>query len=76
MARAAATACLLAACVALAAAAASTPADAPIAFAPTESTKASAPNPKASYATRSKPYALDSLATTPTSYNQIQVGSL
>lgn len=47
-------------------------ASAPVAFAPTTATNAGAPNPSASARPRSGQYAADSLATTPTSYNQIQ----
>ena len=51
-----------------------TTAQGPVAFAPTGAVdRASAPNPAASARLRTGNYALDSLASTPTSYNQIQV---
>jgi len=48
------------------------PSEAPIAFAPTRATEASAPSPQIARV-RTGQYASDSLATTPTSLNQIQV---
>lgn len=47
----------------------------PVAFAPTTSTTASAPSPSNYVRQRTGQYASDSLANTPTSYNQIQVGN-
>ena len=64
-------ACLLLGLVA--AASAQSDASGPVAFAPTTATTASAPNPSASARVRTGQYASDSLANTPTSYNQIQV---